>query len=110
MAFLDTIPWWGRAIFTIGLFCICGVIAFSWIGISNWLKEKIEHLRYVYKYKHRFDKPPLAKCYCRDCENWHPHAPAATEGKCWGHAYMAHTADNWFCWDAEPRDKERRTE
>ena len=38
----------------------------------------------------------IAKCYCRDCENWNPNTK-----KCW--SLGRYTRDNWFCWDALPR-------
>lgn len=32
-------------------------------GIKQFIEERI----WNYKYNHRFDKPPTAKCYCKDC-------------------------------------------
>ncbi len=70
----------------IGLF-LCGI---------SLIKERIERRIRHYKIKHRFDKPPTAKCYCKDCERH------SADGRCrkfngW------YTGDSWFCWDAEPR-------
>lgn len=59
-----------------------------------FIVEKIEELKYDYKVKHRFDKPPLAKCYCIDCK-YHE-----DNGKCYGFTER-YTADNWFCSWAE---------
>lgn len=64
------------------------------------LKTLIEKLTLKYKQKHRFDKPPTAKCYCVDCV-YHNNET----GRCW-RLKNWHTADNWFCWDAEPRKTE----
>lgn len=64
------------------------------------LKTLIEKLTLKYKQKHRFDKPPTAKCYCIDCV-YHDNET----GRCW-RLKNWHTADNWFCWDAEPRKTE----
>lgn len=29
--------------------------------------EKIKELKRKYQFKHRFDKPPTANCFCKDC-------------------------------------------
>lgn len=51
------------------------------------------------KQKHRFDKSPIAKCYCIDCEKH------CKDGLCCAHNGW-NTADEWFCWDATPRKHE----
>lgn len=81
----------------LGISLIFGVLAFEFI------KDGIRTLKHRYRYKHRFDKPPTAKCYCIDCK-WHDNE----SGRC----YRFHentnrrTADNWFCYSAEPKEKE----
>ena len=39
------------------------MLAFAWM----YLLEFIDEAKFKYRYKHRFDKPPTAKCYCIDC-------------------------------------------
>ena len=68
----------------------------TYVGI----KELISKLKWRYKYKHRFDKPPTAKCYCRDCKQHGSETNRCYKFDRW------HTADDWFCWDAEPREME----
>ena len=100
------LPWW------LFIFIILGVgtgglfAAVAINGLVDWIKGQIERLRYRYIYRHRFDKPPLAKCYCLDCQGWHQNKDAPDEGKCWEHAGWV-TADCWFCWEAEPRETDR---
>ena len=106
MEYFKLMPFGFQMLFVIGIATGAVALAFLVAGISDALEDWVRHLIYIYKYKHRFNKPPTAKCYCKDCDNWHPHSPQATEGVRWQHASW-HTADNWFCWDAEPRDKER---
>ena len=72
------------------------------VGVWCALKELVDHLRRQYRYKHRFDKPPTAKCYCVDCKHHdietrrcYRFGQTTKEYRC--------TADNWFCWEAEPR-------
>ena len=69
--------------------------AFLLDDIGDWIKYK----KYEYKKKHRFNKPPTAKCYCKDCRNFVDRAfdkhCAALKG--------IHVHDNYFCWAAEPR-------
>ena len=60
-------------------------------------KEFIENKKYNYMIKHRFDKPPTAECYCKDC-NMHGEDKECLKFNSW------RTADEWFCWDAEPNN------
>ena len=71
------------------------MLAFAWI----YLEEFIDKAKRNYRYKHRFDKPPTAKCYCIDCK-YHDNET----GRCGG--FGKFIADNCFCWKADPRKKE----
>ena len=82
----------GAALWVIGFFLIVGL----WCG----LKELIHTIRYNYRIKHRFDKPPTAKCYCIDCVRHNNETQRCYKFDGW------YTADCWFCWDADPRKKE----
>ena len=73
------------------------MLAFAWM----YLLEFIDKVKYKYRYKHRFDKPPTAKCYCIDCE-YHDNK----NGLC-SILNCCYTADNWFCYNADPRKKEK---
>lgn len=70
-------------------------------GLYVLAKELIDKLKRRYRYKHRFDKPPIAKCYCIDCK----HHDKETR-RCYRFVkeYRC-TADEWFCWEAEPREE-----
>ena len=47
--------------------------------------------------KHRFDKPPIAKCYCIDCKHHDMQTDLChRDGR-------RHTANTEFCSDAEPK-------
>lgn len=50
-----------------------------------------------YKQKHRFDKPPTAKCYCIDCRR------KDFGGHC--DVVSRYIADEWFCNEADPKTK-----
>lgn len=67
--------------------------------LKDFIVDKINDLKWKYKYKHRFDKPPLAKCYCKDCRYY---IAKENDGNCGVHAGWT-VADSWFCWSAEPR-------
>lgn len=54
---------------------------------------RLAHIKDIQK--HRFDKPPTAKCYCIDCISH------SEDGYCRKFGSWC-TADNWFCWAAEP--------
>lgn len=44
----------------------CGCMIGVYLSLYA-IKEGVKKLKYHYKVKHRFNKPPTAKCYCRDC-------------------------------------------
>ena len=78
------------------------MLAFAWV----YLLEFTDEVKFKYRYKHRFDKPPTAKCYCIDC-GYHDNET----GQCYRFGETTEeyrcTADNWFCWEADPRKKEK---
>ena len=88
----------------IWILCVVGgatIIMIS-IFVISWLVDTIpDHIRkwkHKYEIKHRFDKPPTAKCYCIDCQ-YHDNET----GEC-RHSYKSYyTSDESFCWEAEPR-------
>lgn len=64
--------------------------------VAYFIRESIINLRWKYKYKHRFDKKPIAKCYCIDCEH---HAVNSNYCK----ERDTYFPDEWFCKDAKPK-------
>ena len=80
---------------------IAGVLLYA---VFNSLIEHVRELRWQYRYKHRFDKPPVAKCYCKDCK-FH-----STNGKlayrCNLPGVSRYTPDDGFCYEAEPRKED----
>ena len=80
---------------------IVGMLVFAWM----YLEEFIDEAKHKYRYKHRFDKPPTAKCYCIDCK-YHDNK----NGRCSGLGEFIsgykYTEDNWFCYNADPSEKE----
>lgn len=82
---------------------LVAIITFIIMKAYYFIVEKIEELKYDYKVKHRFDKPPLAKCYCKDCK-YHGY-----NGKCYSFTER-YTADNWFCSEAERKRVENEQE
>lgn len=81
----------------IGIIAVIGILATIAIVTINDISLKIEEYQRQYRIKHRFDKPPTAKCYCRDCKKWEPET-----GKCYDHCNSRLMADNLFCCFAEP--------
>lgn len=83
-----------------GALCLGGAFCILVYALFTFVREKIDDLIWTYQYKHRFDKPPTAKCYCNDCE-YH-----AEDLKCnnvtWCDKY---TPDNGFCYAAIPRKR-----
>lgn len=82
---------------------LIAIIMFIIMKSYYFIAEKIEELKYDYKVKHRFDKPPLAKCYCKDCKSYN-----RKNERCYW--LNRGTADNWFCWNAERKRVENKQE
>lgn len=50
------------------VFIVCVFISAIYIIIVS-ISEIIKKYKIRYQYKHRFNKPPKAKCYCKDCKH-----------------------------------------
>lgn len=73
----------------------------------EFIKDTIREIKWKYKYKHRFDKPPTAQCYCKDCRYFQTWKVNGKSGRCGrGHIEKWTVADNSFCWQAEPLKKD----
>lgn len=80
------------------IFCIL-----IFIMVIDFISNKIHEAIWVYKYKHRFDKPPKAACYCVDCKF---HGDTIDHTRCTNRKdVVLHTADEWFCQAAEPKER-----
>lgn len=53
---------------SIGVLFSFAIFGFILIAIFDFIKEKIDELKNYHRIKHRFDKPPIANCYCIDCK------------------------------------------
>lgn len=84
-------------VFIAGILCIAVVTTLLFLtakeAICNWIAKK----KWEYKYKHRFDKKPVAKCYCKDCKYFEEKAEKCTFFRSY------HVLDNWFCSSAKPK-------
>lgn len=80
-----------------GAAAILALISLMITALICNVREFINSVKLKHKQKHRFDKPPTAKCYCIDCIYHDNETGRCCKFKTW------HTADNWFCWNAEPR-------
>ena len=68
------------------------------IFLVSYVKDIVRDYKRKYQQKHRFDKPPTAKCYCIDCK----YRTKYKECHVLGGSFKV--ADDWFCWKAEPKD------
>lgn len=84
----------------LGAATVVVLVAFLVIGVLYEIKEWMIRLKWQYKHKHRFDKPPTAACYCKDCKRHNNENQECYKFKGW------RTADNWFCWDANPLERD----
>lgn len=83
------------------------IIIFSFVVflVFGAIKDAICELKWKYEYKHRFDKPPKAECYCNDCL-YHGLEEDLTLCKNRWVGKNMHTPNDWFCKYAKPREKE----
>ena len=81
---------------SLGLLFLALLIALILEEISTKVREMLRKRRKEYEYKHRFDKPPTAECYCVDC--WYRDNE---NSKCRRYDEL-YVADDWFCKDAMP--------
>ena len=65
------------------------------------IRQVIRNRIWIYKYNHRFDKPPTAKCYCKDCYLY-----GDFENRCLCRKHKSHFSEDYFCKDADPRKAE----
>lgn len=70
--------------------------------LSIEIYQHIRDLIKMYKAEHRLDKPPKAKCYCKDCRYWNTYVNVKI---CTIHKELVPRMD-WFCHDAEPRKED----
>lgn len=83
---------------TVSIICVVILVA-----IVDFISNKIHEAIWVYKYKHRFDKPPKAACYCIDCKF---HGDDVDLTRCTNRKdVILDTADEWFCQAAEPKER-----
>lgn len=75
--------------FTIILILTCLML------IRDFISDLIDDLKWEYKYKHRFDKPPVAKCYCKDCDRYDADMKYCNK-------FNRYVNDNEFCSRATP--------
>lgn len=85
----------------VGIFTVAACIIMMAYCAFNSLRDAIRSLRWLYKYKHRFDKQPTAACYCKDCVH---HGKKNKDGAnpCCIPGVSRWTPDNGFCYEAEP--------
>lgn len=88
----------------LGVMFLRVLVSLIGIAIYGALCELVDRLKRNYIIKHRFDKPPTAKCFCIDCKH---HSNETNRCYRFGETTKEYrcTADNWFCWEAEPREK-----
>ena len=85
---------------------IATVVVFGFmlsVAIVDFISNEIHEAIWVHKYKHRFDKPPTAACYCIDCKF---HGDDVDLTRCTNRKdVILETADEWFCQAAEPKER-----
>lgn len=91
-------PLAGIGFITLG---VCILLILESIFVS--VKQRIHFSIKKYRDKHKFEKPPTAKCYCIGCHLWYAHDKERTGGSC-GCWDGYHTSPEEFCSRGFPRD------
>lgn len=81
----------------IGIITIIFAIVIILIITTEHIINKIKDFKWKYKYKHRFDNPPTAKCYCVDCRYYKINDKICNR-------HFVYNDDNSFCSEAIPRE------
>lgn len=82
---------------TVGAVVIISMIMAMIFAVIYAIRQFIRERIWTYKYNHRFDKQPTAKCYCKDCSFY---GDFADRRLCRKHKEFV--ADDFFCKDADP--------
>ena len=61
---------WINMLAGFGAVALIGGVIITLYMFYDWLKDRIRDLRRIWQYKHRFNKKPIAKCYCIDCRDY----------------------------------------
>ena len=85
----------------VGIFVIMAMIVAMIFAVIYAIRQFIRERIWIYKYNHRFDKPPTAKCYCKDCSFY---GDFANRRLCRKHKEFV--GDDFFCKDADPCEAE----
>jgi len=72
------------------------VVAMIW-GLVYAVREFIRERIWIYRYNHRFDKQPTAKCYCKDCTFYGDFG-----NRCLCRKHKSYFSEDYFCKDADP--------
>ena len=92
-------------------FVIIGMITFLLLvllffaNIYVSIKDRIKLSIKKYRDKHKFKKPPTAKCYCIACQLWYAHDNDRSMGRCEAWTDY-HTSAEEFCSRGFPRDND----
>lgn len=82
----------------LGKFTFCAIVILTICCVYYFISSGVNELCWRYKCKHRFDKKPIAKCYCTDCKY---HGKNNDNTLCQLHD--KHFPSDWFCKDANPK-------
>lgn len=97
--------------FILGVFAsivfVLEIVVISVIKLHDLIAKYRDIKRYEYIINHRFDNPPLAKCYCIDCKYCYGE-PTKTGWNVYCSLWNSGVIiqDNSFCCRAEPKEKE----
>lgn len=85
-----------ESLYVVGVGTVIGVcVCLAYLVIDGIIRG-MKILKYRYKEKHRYDKPPIAKCYCKDCK-------FRIDGICTNLANI-YTANEFFCCLAQRKE------
>lgn len=89
----------------VGIFTVGGGVIILAHYAFDTIRDVVRVWRWEHKYKHRFDKPPTAACYCKDCVHHGKNGNDYSE-RCDLPGVDRFTPHNGFCYMARPMTAE----
>lgn len=94
---------WNKIFILFSIISIAGCIVLVLVFMAYATDEKYCNWKYNYRWKHRFDKPPKAKCYCKDCIRYEPSICGQSHCDVSGMSMP----EEGFCWRAYPKTRKQ---
>lgn len=84
-----------------GIMVVTEMLTALMVAVVDSLQKFVQKKKREHQCKHKFEHPPMAACYCKDCVYHMENQRICVKSRNW-----KSTRDDWFCADAIPRKTE----